>query len=59
MSHTVEITPPPRRFVSQNLIDLRELGAWAKGTLFGFEASEENYADFITRAREFAFGSAK
>ena len=55
---TVEITEPPRQFRSKPLIELRGLGAWAKGTLFDFETNSDRFSDFIKKARAFALGGA-
>lgn len=53
---TVEITDAPRRFLSKPLIQLRGLGAWAKGTLVDFELHSDRYPELIRKARLFAFG---
>jgi hypothetical protein len=50
---TVEITAD-RRFISRPLAELRGLGAWAKGTLFGFEENEAEIGSFVSKARAFA-----
>ena len=51
----VQVTAPPRQFISKALLGMRGIGAWAKGTFFGFEESEENFAAFLDNARSFAF----
>ncbi|MBI1832733.1 MAG: hypothetical protein HYR84_14930 [Planctomycetes bacterium] len=48
----VEITQDSP-FISKSLAELRGLGAWAKGSLFGFETDVSRMASFIARAREF------
>jgi hypothetical protein len=53
---TVEITPPPREFISRPLIELLGLGSWAKGTPYGSESDETKYLDLINESRTFAFG---
>lgn len=53
---TVEVTDAPRQFLSKPLIQLRGLGAWAKGTLVDFETHPDRLQDLIRKARLFAFG---
>jgi hypothetical protein len=54
---TVDITAD-RRIISRPLAELRGLGAWAKGTLFGFEDNEAEIGSFVSRARAFAHPAA-
>jgi hypothetical protein len=50
---TVDITAN-RTFASRPLAELRGLGAWAKGTFFGFEENEAEIGSFVSKARAFA-----
>lgn len=53
----VDVSAPPRKFVTKQLIDLRGVGAFAKGAMVGFEENEQNFSAFISKSRDFAFGN--
>jgi hypothetical protein len=55
---TVDITQN-RQFISRPLAECRGVGAWAKGTLFGFEPDEKEMEAFVAKARAFAHISHK
>ncbi|MFO0968584.1 MAG: hypothetical protein U0793_23760 [Gemmataceae bacterium] len=46
-----------RQFISKPLVQLRGLGAWARGVLVGFETRPDQWREFIKKCRAFVFGS--
>jgi hypothetical protein len=50
---TVEIRPDGS-MPTRPLIELRGLGAWGRGTLYGFEQDAARISEFVVKARKFA-----
>lgn len=55
---TIEITSD-RQFISKPLVQLRGLGAWARGVLIGFETNPMQWRDLLIKSRNFAFANNK